>query len=401
MIKLENGCSYSPLKVVPKNWKFANAPLNRTWYIYYRFKDPNHLAQWPKGKLKIIKSGLNEIRSLQERRQGVSALIKNEVDLLENKGYNPILNKCINITGFGDYIIHPATGFVEALKLAGKRLDKAESTMSDISSILNGVEKAARGLNMENLAISSIKRRHVISILDYCKETNPRFSSNRYNKYKAYLGMLFKELKKIETIEESPTNEIEKKIVTRKIRTLLNMNEREKINNTLRENNYPFWRFMQIFFHSGAREAELMKIQKKDVNINDGYFIITVNKRGVPTQEKRPIKNSVLHLWKELVFEAEHQDFIFGKGLLPAKVGISERQITRRWKTHVKDKLGIEADFYSLKHLNLDETAELLSISDAAKLAGHQSTRTTEKHYAINEEERFRKKIQELDNSFA
>lgn len=95
---------------------------------------------------------------------------------------------------------------------------------------------------------------------------------------------------------KSPTNEIEKKVVTSKIRTLLNMNEREKINAHLRKNYYTFWRFMQIFFHSGGREAELMKVKKEDINLEMGYFIITVNKRGVPTQEKRPIKNSVLYL---------------------------------------------------------------------------------------------------------
>lgn len=286
MIKLENGCSYSPLKVVPKNWKSANAPLNRIWYIYYRFKDPNHLAKWSKGKLKIIKSGLNEIKTLPDRRQGVAALIKNEVDLLENKGYNPILNKCVAIPNSGDYIIHPSTGFIEALRLSSLRLEKAASTMSDISSILNGVAKAAKHLNMENLAISGIKRRQIISLLDYCQSTNDKFSSNRYNKYKAYLGMLFKELKKIETIEESPIKEIDKKIVVSKIRTVLTKDERLIVNDHLKTNYYSFWRFLQIFFYSGARESELMRVRKEDINLTKQYFIITIFKRSVPTQVK-------------------------------------------------------------------------------------------------------------------
>src|ERR1017187_7171850 len=94
MIKLENGCSYSPLKVGPKNGKSTNAPMNRRWYIYYRVKDPNHLARWPKGMLKIIKSGINEIKNLPERRKGISALIKNEIELLELRGYNSFLKRC-------------------------------------------------------------------------------------------------------------------------------------------------------------------------------------------------------------------------------------------------------------------------------------------------------------------
>jgi hypothetical protein len=168
MIQLENNCSYSPLKVIPKNWKSANAPINRKWYIYYRFKDPNHLSRWPKGILKIIKSGINEIKNLQERRRGISILINNEVELLEHKGYNPILNRCI--AARNNYIIDPFTGFREALQLAFKRLEKAASTMSDISSVLIGVGKAARRLNIDNLPIVDLKRRHIISLLDYCKK---------------------------------------------------------------------------------------------------------------------------------------------------------------------------------------------------------------------------------------
>ena len=92
---------------------------------------------------------------------------------------------------------------MDALKLACKRLEKSPSTMSDLSSVLIGIGKA-RGINIDNIPVVDIKRRHIISLLDYCKATNDRFSGNRYNKYKAYLGMLFKELKKIQTNEQSP-----------------------------------------------------------------------------------------------------------------------------------------------------------------------------------------------------
>jgi len=60
------------------------------------------------------------------------------------------------------------------------------------------------------------------------------------------------------------------------------------------------------------------------------------------------------------------EDYIFSKYLETGKTSNRPEQITRRWKRHVKDKLGIEADFYSLKHLNTDETAALLDLGDAA-----------------------------------
>ena len=79
----------------------------------------------------------------------------------------------------------------------------------------------------------------------------------------------------------------------------------------------------------------------------------------------------------------------------------NKHQITKRWKTHVKDKLKITADFYSLKHLNLDKVSEILSLEAASKMASHLSTKTTEGSYTIGKRERDLKQLRGLNNSFA
>jgi len=76
-------------------------------------------------------------------------------------------------------------------------------------------------------------------------------------------------------------------------------------------------------------------------------------------------------------------DFVFGKGLCPAKESNRAEQITRRWNVYVKKKLNIEADYYSLKYLNTDETAALLDGNDAAAHNSHTSTVIMLKHYAF------------------
>jgi hypothetical protein len=68
---------------------------------------------------------------------------------------------------------------------------------------------------------------------------------------------------------------------------------------------------------------------------------------------------------------------------------------------YVKEGLGIDIDFYSLKHLNLDETARLLDAAAASKMAGHTSTMITLKHYLVNEEERKMEKLRKVNNDFA
>jgi hypothetical protein len=67
----------------------------------------------------------------------------------------------------------------------------------------------------------------------------------------------------------------------------------------------------------------------------------------------------------------------------------------------VKKKLGVKEDFYSLKHLNLDETASILNINDAAAMASHTSTVITLKHYAVNEKSRQNKRLKLVNNKFA
>ena len=68
---------------------------------------------------------------------------------------------------------------------------------------------------------------------------------------------------------------------------------------------------------------------------------------------------------------------------------------------HVKKKLGITADFYSLKHLNLDEISGALDIEAAAMMAGHTSPVITMKHYAVNEKDREMERLRKVNNKFS
>ena len=157
---------------------------------------------------------------------------------------------------------------------------------------------------------------------------------------------------------------------------------------------------MQIFFQSGARESELLRLKTEDDNLKEQYFKITVFKRKIPVEEKRPIKTISLPFWTELIEMALPGQYVFSKNLLPGNFSISPAQITRRWRTHIKEKLRIKADFYSLKHLNLDEITEQLSPQLASALAGHTSTKMIEEVYAVGHKERMMQKLKNIENPF-
>ena len=165
--------------------------------------------------------------------------------------------------------------------------------------------------------------------------------------------------------------------------------------------NYPFGRFMQIFFHSGARESELMEIKTFNVDLQNQQFLVVVNKGRSSAEYKKPIKNIVLPLWAEIINKAKEGQYLFSKGLKPGDIPINANQISRRWRNHIKGKLHITADFYSLKHSNLDEISAELSIQDAAKMASHTSIRTTEAHYATNEAQSQMDRLKNMNNSFS
>ena len=128
---------------------------------------------------------------------------------------------------------------------------------------------------------------------------------------------------------------------------------------------------------------------------------ITVKKGQKLSEEWRTIKTIALPFWVELHAMAEPGQYIFHKGLNPGTCDkpIRAEQITRRWRRHVKEKLGITADIYSLKHSNLDEIAANFGVSRAQEAAGH-STPVITMTYLHGEKERAHERLKDAGNEF-
>ena len=400
MIKLPFECYCSDLKVHPTNWQLPKASMKKDWYVYYRFYDPSfkESQKFKKGKLVIIK-GMNQFKTIQNRQADTRLIIEDEIGRLKNKAYNPITNKNIEIVS-PQLDIEPSTSFVTALTMAEKRITASVSTKRDLRSALKFVTSAAIQLRYSDLPISTISRKHIKQVLLHIDICNGE-SAYRFNKIRSYLMMLYKELIELETVEVNPLRDLSKKKSIQRLRKLPSIENRQAINEYLHKHQYRFWLFMQIFFHSGARLTEIMQVKRKDINLKDQFFIITIKKGRAYKEVIRPIKNIALEYWNKVVESAANDDFVFSKGLFPGKSPIQSYQITKRWHRHIKTKLGINEDFYSLKHLNLDETASILNINDAAAMASHSSNAVTLKHYAINESQRQNERLKRVENKFA
>ena len=394
MITLPNGCNCSEISVTPKDWKTCKASaMARNWHIQYYFYD----TAINKRKFVLVK-GMNRFKTLIERREATAQLIENELYNLKEKGYNPITGKFF-IERFGS--IEPTEGFIDALRKAYKLLKLEATTRQDVSSSINFFETAAKKIGIERSEIQCVKRRHLRQLLDTVGELKKSWSAYSFNNCRAYLLMLYKKLLEEDAVDVNPVKEIPKQKIIFKLKRLLDEHERARIDTHLKEVDPNYRRFIHIFFHSGARKTELVRLKVEDVNIEKQVFKLFIKKGNQQREELRAIKNIALDFWKVQLEGASPDDYVFSSNFRPGKTRTTAKRMGDKWRLYVKEGLGIDIDFYSLKHLNLDETSKLLDAEAASKMAGHTSTVITLKHYLVNEEERKMEKLRKVNNDFA
>lgn len=398
MILLPNGCKCSEPKVSPSNWQSPKASLKKSWYIYYRFYDPTQQGAYPKGKLRIIK-GMNEAKTIQERQSITEALINLELSELKGLGFNPILEKHVTPLE-ARRSISKETPFVEALRIAFEKAAYVGKTYTDIKSVLKYIETAALHLRLDYVAIGEIRPSHILLLMEQCGKDKDRWTANTHNVYLKYLSILFGQLLQHQAVEFNPVRDIKKKKTVKNLRAVLSPAECRKVDEFTKDFDQKLWRFIHIFFHSGSRTTEILKVRGEHVNLKTQKVKYLVLKGQQHQWVERTIKDIALPLWNEALKGCRAKDYVFSKGLKPGDTSIRSEQITRRWRTHIKGKLGIDCDFYSLKHLNTDQTSALLDLKTASAHNSHKSTRTT-LTYAVNEKERVHQKLKSVQNSFA
>ena len=394
MISLPHGCNCSELSVNPKNWKTCKASaLAQNWYIQYYFYD----TAVKKKKFVIIK-GMNRFKILDERREATKQLIENELYQLKEKGFNPISGKFLPPK---EGCIEPHTTFIDALRKAYDLLKLENTTKLDVKSSIKFFEIAAKKIGFDKYEIKDVKRKHLMQMLQMLPTLKKSWSAWSFNNSRTYLMMLYKKLMLLEAVENNPVKDIPKESITVKLRHVLSGEQRMAIDAHLQRRDPVYRRFIHIFFHSGSRRTELCRVKACDVNLDKQEFKVLIKKGRQHREELRAIKNIALDFWKEQMKDCGPEDYVFSSTWMPGKYKLQPKKISYKWKEYVKDELKIDIDFYALKHLNLDETSDLLNAEAAAKMAGHTSTVITLKHYLVNEEQREMEKLKKVGNKFA
>ena len=338
--------------------------------------------------------GMNQYKKLLERQEATKKCLSDELDRLVSGSYNPFIR--IVDDKESRVILTKETNIVEALRQAKEKVSVSDSTNRDLKYLIIHVEKAVKALCLQAYHISKVSRKIIKVLLEEISTTPDRFNKNRSN-----LMILFSELCEAEAIDINPVRDIKKKKVVKHIRDVLTTDERIRVNKFLEESYPTFHRFLHIFFHSGARISELLRVTDSDMDLRNQRYKVIIRKGRNYTEVWKTIKDVALPYWNSVMDECCKGDFLFSIGLRPGHIQIKPYQVTKRWYRLVKKKLGIEADFYSLKHLHTTEVVDLLSEKEAAKHNEHTSTAMVVGIYDVKRDKRQHNKVRSLNNKFA
>lgn len=380
MILLPHGCSCSELSVNPKNWNSSKKSLmKKNWRIHYYFRDPEFKDKYPYGKLISIK-GMNRFKTIEERIQATQILIDEELYMLKVEGYNPI-TKSKNGPEI-DLIseISPETKFLDAIEMAFQKIEGEASTISGVKTAVKYFKKSCRQLRYDLLKIGSVKRIHVKNILENQRRQND-YTNARFNKVRAYMLMVFKELVLSDAVDYNLVSDIPKKKETLKIKATLTDKQLKDVREYLKNNHYTFFRYFEIFFRSGSRSTELFRLRASDVDLINQRFKVLVKKGKQHEEQWRAINKNSMQYWAELLSYADRNDYIFSYDFSPGKTQIAARQVSNKWRKYVKKKLNIDVDFYALKHLYTTKVISLYDKKLASGINGHKSGMMNERHY--------------------
>ena len=330
--------TYKKQYSVPKIYD-ANGDLTKRWYVYYSFRNPSTdmlERQTP------IYSGVNQFKTLKERKEAIKILSKAIETILEN-GFNPY-DDSISVDESKKYNIPDAVTF--ALEL--KKNTLKENSYRDFRVRIKSFEKWLLANGFENRYITTVNKKAVITFLNsILSNTSPK---NR-NNTRSNLSMLFQSLEDNDIITDN---------FVKKINVLKSTPERNKtysttqevdIFNYLKNNDDLLLLFIQFISYNHLRPVEVVRLRIKDVNIKDKLIYVRAKNKAVKIKIIPEILLSTLPDLEKY----NPESFLFtpnGIGYDWTTGETDKRDYFSKRFKKVKDSLGLGKDYglYSFRH---------------------------------------------------
>lgn len=411
---LLNGCTSTIPYISPSNWASGKTSIRKKWFVRFTFYDPVHR---PKGKVIKWEKTINNFKSLVERQKEARKVLDQVVVDLK-AGVNPVLGHSVpDQIKMDHHITHefltPQIPFKKAIEWAFDQFP-ANRTKTDMQTIYFHIIPALTLTKYEKIPIRDVTPQHIVLLLDACAKVKSRYdpksklqiplswSNYKHNKCLAYLSMMLNKVVALRVIAINPCHGIQKQTVLVKPKIALMPYELEAIDQKLKAKpNYR--RFIQIFHASGSRITEMLKVQMKDVLLDQQCFYRWILKRKSKTiiQQRTTIPASVMHLWQEQLSMCKSpDDYLFGLKFRPGKKAIGHRSVQTYWSQLAQKPLGIKQGVYILKHHYLTQLKKMHGSQTAAGHAGHTSTSMVDSIYDLDRESSEHERIRSADISF-
>lgn len=330
--------TYKKQYSVPKIYD-ANGDLTKRWYVYYSFRNPSTdmlERQTP------IYSGVNQFKTLKERKEAIKILSKAIETILEN-GFNPY-DDSISVDESKKYNIPDAVTFTLELK----KNTLKENSYRDFRVRIKSFEKWLLTNGFENRYITTVNKKAVITFLNSILSNT---SAKNRNNTRSNLSMFFQSLEDNDIITDN---------FVKKINVLKSTPERNKtysttqevdIFNYLKNNDDLLLLFIQFVSYNHLRPVEVVRLRIKDVNIKDKLIYVRAKNKAVKIKIIPEILLSTLPDLEKY----NPESFLFTPNGIGNDwtTGETDKRdyFSKRFKK-VKDSLGLGKDYglYSFRH---------------------------------------------------
>jgi integrase len=317
----------------------AKGDLSKRWYVYFSFRNP---ATDKLERQTPVYSGVNQFKTLKERKEAIKILAKAIETILEN-GYNPY-DYSISIDESKKYNITEAVTFV--LKLKENSLK--ENSYRDFRIRLKSFEKWLLANGFQNRYITTVTKKTAINFLNSVLETT---SPKNRNNTRSILSMFFQSLEDNDIITDNFIKKINVLKSTPERNKTFSSEQENDILKYLLENDTTLLLFIQFISFNHLRPIEVIRLRIKDINIKDKLIYVRA--------KNKPVKTKIIP--EILLNEIPLLDKFDGESLLFTPKGIGFEWTTnetdkrnyfgKRFKK-VKDSLKLNKDYglYSFRH---------------------------------------------------
>lgn len=317
-----------------------NGDLTQRWYVYYSFRNPDSGLMERQTPLYV---GINQHKSLRDRREAASVLLKTVKAILE-AGFNPFVD-----TGLFETDEDKKYTVAEALDFAltiGKNI-WSETSYPDLKSRVTQFKTWLLNNGYKNRYITAVTEKTVQKYLNVILK---RSSASNRNNTKNNLSSAFTILKENHII---PVNFIKEmnllKTSPERHKTYTSTMETDLYNEML-ETDKLLLLFVKFVCYNFLRPVEVCRIRVGDIDLVDRTIKLKAKNQAVKIKYMPEI------LVKDLIVLEiyKNNDFLFtpeGPGEWNASEKSRREHFGRRFKV-IKDKYDLGEDYgiYSFRH---------------------------------------------------